>query len=804
MINFRKIASVLTSAVMLSSTVGFAAAANYPAPFVKNGSADVAIVWGSASAASDLVAVTDITADLSSELAAQTQESGGVAVGTSSTVEGGDYVKLERSNDMFNLGENAAAFYSSLDAEELSTVLAEGQYTNNENDDYDYTQEITLDNDLALTHFVDDEFNDEEPLVGFDLTDGSIVMTYTIEFTPDAVEGGAAFVNLATTDLTMLGRDYYVVQAQNVSGMPKLTLLDTANSAIVSSGETTTVTVEENSYEVALGFIDADEVILSVDGTTTNKLEEGDVYKIGEDTYIAVKSILYDAKETGVSKAEISIGSGKIVLQNNAELQINNEDVSDIDKYNDAVVNVTFDTTSSGSESLEGITLIWSLGDDTWLAPGSDLVLPGFETIKISMADFVVPSEEVTKIENDGDSSMKLSTTVEDGDVSFNIMYTNGTYMTGIGKDSDDVLKTGFGPTLSFDMDTDNWFVASWMSGDDAESYVLKVSDVDDTDPAKNVTTIESVASGSILSKKLDIGEAEDFGRVRLTLGTASEDGNSANFTISAAGGSGSVSFNKLYTKDGLRIQLPVNATTGADGAINMVNISSGNGLATTHRISMKEEDEDGNIEDGIVFNATLGLNTDGELHVSTISEGTFSGTDSFETEDGSDNYVGFVSSPLATKVLFKTGGDQDTVEVTYHGSEAYAEVFVSEAEAMVTTDGSGVTSLGSVSISDTEAAGVNKNLIVVGGSCVNSVAAQLLGGALCGANFEAETGAGAGQFVIETFSRSGGKVATLVAGYNAGDTTNAAKYLTAETVDTTVGKKYLGTSATSATLQVE
>ncbi len=109
------------------------------------------------------------------------------------------------------------------------------------------------------------------------------------------------------------------------------------------------------------------------------------------------------------------------------------------------------------------------------------------------------------------------------------------------------------------------------------------------------------------------------------------------------------------------------------------------------------------------------------------------------------------------------------------------------------------------MSVTDAEAASVStKNLIVVGGSCVNTVAAELLGSAalLCGADWEAKTGVGSGQFLVQTFSRTGGKVATLVAGYNAGDTTNAAKYLTTQTaIDTTAGKKYKGSTATSAEL---
>jgi hypothetical protein len=119
--NFKKIASVIASTVMLSSTVALAAAANYPSPFVQNGVADVAVVYsGSALAAStDLLAATDITTSLNSKLASQVTTTGGT-----STVTGGDFVKLSRATDAFNLGNAMSDYYSSLDDEELSKVLA--------------------------------------------------------------------------------------------------------------------------------------------------------------------------------------------------------------------------------------------------------------------------------------------------------------------------------------------------------------------------------------------------------------------------------------------------------------------------------------------------------------------------------------------------------------------------------------------------------------------------------------------------------------------------------------------------------
>ncbi|MAH49398.1 hypothetical protein CMI37_26480, partial [Candidatus Pacearchaeota archaeon] len=92
------------------------------------------------------------------------------------------------------------------------------------------------------------------------------------------------------------------------------------------------------------------------------------------------------------------------------------------------------------------------------------------------------------------------------------------------------------------------------------------------------------------------------------------------------------------------------------------------------------------------------------------------------------------------------------------------------------------------------------KNLIVVGGSCINSVAADLLGQAACSADFTTLTDVAAGEFLIESFDRSG-NTAILVAGYNAEDTTKAVTYLTNNAVETAVGTKLKGTSATEATV---
>ena len=118
------------------------------------------------------------------------------------------------------------------------------------------------------------------------------------------------------------------------------------------------------------------------------------------------------------------------------------------------------------------------------------------------------------------------------------------------------------------------------------------------------------------------------------------------------------------------------------------------------------------------------------------------------------------------------------------------------------TTTGS---TLGEIVVLDREVSSVSsKNLIVVGGSCINSVAANLVGGAYCGAAFTQATGIGSGEALIKSYGDkyAVGKIALLVAGYDVGDTEKASQYLRnlgPTKIDTSAGKAYKVTSATSA-----
>lgn len=105
---------------------------------------------------------------------------------------------------------------------------------------------------------------------------------------------------------------------------------------------------------------------------------------------------------------------------------------------------------------------------------------------------------------------------------------------------------------------------------------------------------------------------------------------------------------------------------------------------------------------------------------------------------------------------------NNDKIEVYYPESAMEINFYIGEIESEIQT----IPLEGEVS------------RVIVGGSCINSEAASLLGiGRLCGEDFTAQTDVGAGQVLIRTFA-DGDKIKILVAGYHAADTSRGIAYL--------------------------
>lgn len=783
MYKFKKIASVLASAVMLSSTVGLAAATTYPQPFVSSaGVADAAIVYGSHPAASvDLVSAMDIYTSLSGSVSS----TGTTGVPEDCEAEG-LCVQLSTNTNKFNLGNELDDFYSTIDESELTVLLAEGEYKNDDNTPFDYEQSIIL-GPRAMTHFTDSSYDDDTPTIGFDMTSGNFMMNYTLKFTPTPADGVAAgLTKIDGTYLPLMGRDYYVSAATTTANGWKLTLLDSANSATVTEGETTTVTVGDTKYDVSIVFIDDTDAILDVNDVETNKLAVGETFKLADDTYIAVQENLYNAKDSGISKLQFGIGTGQIVLEAGQEVKLNGKTINEL--YSDHVV--TSYITNSSAYELNNIVLEWVLDDDVWLTPTTDLVFPGFETLTLSMGDFQVDKKEITKLSSHGDDSIQVDTFAKDGPVKFDILYLNSssTGFAGLGEKTTHKLVTSSitGTTavaVQVDLnETENsYFVATWISGDDAESYVYEIGSIT-SNSGKNTTTLTNLAGGSDMSFS-EVGDT-DNNEIQYTLISASDDNKVATINFTAS--SGNVYANRFVTAEGLWFRLPVDTLTAVSTLDGNINLTA---QPTTWNMNFTEEDKDGNImAAGTGFIVDMAIDSSNGAEVNDVSI-----TD-YETEDNSRIWVGYRQTDLATKTTInKPSSGLNDLEIEYHGNEAFSDIYLTSSSVIL----GGTTTSILVPVKDTDSYGA-KNVVVVGGSCVNSLAAELLGSStpLCGDSWATATNVNAGQYLIQSFTRSG-KVATLVAGYNAGDTTIAATAFTTQTPDTTAGSKYIGTTAT-------
>src|SRR3989344_6851479 len=124
MINFKKISAIVTSGLMVGMTMGVAAAANYPAPFVSGGAANVAIVYGTGSGVSilDAVEAGSIQSNLQSFMGAST--------GTSASISGEAYALFTGGTKIY-INDSLNAVTNVLTKSNLPTTLADGSFSGN-------------------------------------------------------------------------------------------------------------------------------------------------------------------------------------------------------------------------------------------------------------------------------------------------------------------------------------------------------------------------------------------------------------------------------------------------------------------------------------------------------------------------------------------------------------------------------------------------------------------------------------------------------------------------------------------------
>ena len=881
--NFKKVSSILASAAMLGSTIGIAAAAAYPAPFVSGSTSDVAIVVGTTGAQTDFTAATDIGTNLNTALSGQAASGGAV------TITGETYPLFTSSSKLY-LNSTLNANRETVTASNLPIVLKDGSFEGDVSTTYE--QRITVGSNPVVA-YAKQPTNDDDPVAGLKIGtsantqyvyNATVIFGTPINFTHADTKG---------QDLNLFGSTFTVGSATTTT---KLILFKSSKKLYLDSTSNPSETTEIAGATYTVDLVAASDTSATIKVTdSTGKSEQKEVNEAASKKINGVEVAVNTADEsTALNKnsAEVVVGASRITFQNGNSVKTGSDD--------DLIdgTNVVMQDSSSGATAYPGnvsriiVQVSADSSDEDAITPGHEFVDPVFGSFKVTfpglnIADDSTTDRETIEVKNSAGDKMTVKFQSHEASEAQSVeyAYNKTTSQNGIM----DLADSDGDPIIVAEMALVNksQYVVLPNTDEGGLYEVTQIGNSSSTTASDDELIVKNVMTGTEIKAKATTEGSGTFTAQGKSVtytytgaSTVSNEARQARFNFQESSGNDAILYPSIKTKKGAKLILyePLNISitnwNGAVGASNITNFrfENGNGytavaltnaggntnwtinaveintssaaginsttvaigkltynfsssgtsqvlqvrlmnpqgtvapIATPAIVILSEKDNSNNYEGNIVTldagydGSSAGLGVSDVVRTWELDASTNLGNE-IQLESNSDIYKDIDWFGVIT-TLDKSDSDQTTATISYPDDQVYAQVYIAEVGASLSTGG-GSTTGNIVPVYDNEAAKISgKNLVVVGGSCVNTVAAELLGatGKLCGADFTAKTAIGDGEYLIETFSRTGGKVATLVAGYNAADTSNAAKSLVKNKPEITVGKKFKGTTADTLT----
>jgi hypothetical protein len=840
--NVKKIVSVLASAAMLGSTMGAALAATmYPAPFVSGGAANAAIVYGSNAAVSDLSAAIDIQTNLNSKVTSSSGTSAGTTGDAASLASTSQKLYQNSSLDKARtvltkdhlptiLADGSAydnagteykytqvvypgtntrkvTFGKSSESIDPALILDLG-YSGSSTPTFNYTLTFSKTLNTSNTDVIGTA---ELTILGNKYTigansDHNTLYLYGSGQTTTVEEGD-------TTTVTVDAKDHTVM----------LVGTSATNTATIEVDGSSRSVTKGNSYKFADGFevyvkdlfhatktgtLSRAELLI---GSTSLHFEDGQTVRVGSDdtALLGTNAEITGTAGAGITQlmvsqsAESSIGDYLKPGQSYTDrvfkslvldyvgpvpaLESDTRDMIKIDTDNSVAAKITFTTDKSDGEeySLNYARDQDNTADSTltnvWFSYDNNLNMSNQEGENVRIQQYVIVNDNdegrilhVRSIPNAQSSTDKV--TLED-------VITGEKYEFTVGHNN---VTTG---------------VARIGGG---EYYIAtNPSNSDDALKTLNITWGPGAANGHVGTQRTL------FPRVKL------KNGEWISFLTQT-----SVNNNTVYQLPGLytwsdyragsdltgtllnntrtstsfgnvayNVSWPENLSVGGtSGTLDTVNLGSGNCIFnnTMGPAILFQEEKTVDTTNGHAICIPL-TTSSGNNRMPAIGTPVFSDTVASFSALQSNSYKTQAVDVFGTWVERDTTTNTNgAITISYPNEQMYVDVFFRAKSASVTPGSEGSSGTGNVLIVlDTEVESVSsRNLIVIGGSCVNTVARRLVDptatSPLCGADFTAKTNVGAGQYLLKAMQSpyNSGKVAMLVAGYEAANTVSAAAKL--------------------------
>lgn len=754
--NFRKVVPVITGALLLGSTLGFAtsvagADVTYPSSF-----ADSVVVIGSASA--DSAAANSLAADL-----------GKLTVSGSTSVSDGHLVA--KGSNVLNYNDDFNAIDSKLDDGDLAELLADGTYkdtkgTNDNEEDYEQSLRFVSGGNTLV--FEADEDNNDMRAAYLKLTDGTVAFNYSLKFTtgPKYDNSTATLLkdDFQLTKLNILGDDWTIIDASQSSaaGPTKLTLMGGATATTMKSGESRTLTLDGKSYDIEV-TVYSDKAQFVINGEALN-VDESGTDELADGTEIGVTEISTSSKETVPDQVEFFLGARKLVLENGQEVTLNGDDIDG------SLVTITNDVIN---DRLKEIIITFTPDDDVWIAEGRSWEDPVFGKFKLVFASLNKVGAETIEVSTGSDTGwlkflnsageeLKIDFWDNESDVFLGKKFTRGNVSAGgrVG------LQSHTGNLLFANGDYCTAAKVERCEGieflavdSDGKARIFEMTDINVGDMK---VKFKDLTTGSVYERDFTNGTT-----MSLDIGLIGDLGIHINQTFNL---SSLAEYNSASDISGGYVNFSFNNYAG-NGAVGGMETSLEGALLLTRQgpdMQIALHNETGQIR---AFNLSLEAASPFDMQIHDLAGVS-------EEESGADYYVGIDAVNYGAWFRYDNE-DKNDLEIVYPGDEpVWADTYVSPIGAVVS--GGGIVPV----LRDNELGTykTSKDLVVVGGPAVNELAAELLGVDFPTYGDESEMfSADAAMIKLFEGTLTPGKVALLVAGYEAKDTSAAAKALIAD-----------------------
>jgi hypothetical protein len=798
---------------------------DYPKPFVDDGVTDFLIVIGANAKPADVVGAINLAVRLGGERVETKTVS---TVGVETTVSEG--ASLSTSSTKLYLGDAINKVTQTLTSNDLPDILDDQTFTDDAGVDYKYSQYIKVGSNTI--EFAQQD-TDADPVIAIQMSTSSSSPLYNISISFNKALNFTS-PNSEGQEIVLMGKTYTISPDTDSD---TIVLYGAAVEETIEAGQEVTVTVGGKEYTIkVLGVTSGttDVVTVSVNGDV-NDINEGSSRKVGGLNIYAKRVSAYTAPQN-TGSATLQIGSQKLTLEDGQAVMTG--DTNEV--IDGTLVDFTGNPTSLSGITIAVYAPDsendYISKDKEFVDP----VFGNFKVILGSVnPDLEDASREQIKLTASGDDTMKVTFTdsknnekaiefahhngavlhlADDNDRSIHVVEGESVYKYEyilFGKEDyahlvqvtnirNSTGTTNDYITLKDVMSEDTYKVEQWSSEGtgsiviDGKSYTVTFVD-DGTNPYITIDDPQSSAGSKVVyptirtSKGADLAFIENVtidlsGMNSIILPTGTVDVAVVNATDGSYNlTSGSTTVLLDTGSDGSAKTLTVGDVTYKFSVTSTVNqtVINVNNVVTPAILLKEEANIDGVYNVVIVDTEGAGTSTNGVGVNNVIMTGTSYndiGTSDDDITEDLDYYGTFVK-------VDATDSDQKIATIYYPDNQMTVDVFVAPITATVVVGGEGaVTYNEAVPIKDTiarldidaevEAAKLNKNLILVGGPCVNKLTAEALGLSYptCGAASTVPENAAMIKLIENAFG--GGKVALVVAGWNAENTVAACKVL--------------------------